>query len=80
MSAAGDHVVVDAEPLRGGDTPRQHVLAAHAVLESRLALEHEHVVAGASQLVRHAGPRESAAHDDRVEAHAVPRPRWKSGE
>jgi hypothetical protein len=37
-----NQVVEDAEPTSRGDAPRQDVLAADAVLEVGLALEHEY--------------------------------------
>jgi hypothetical protein len=49
MSSGGKQVVSGTQSTGGRYSPRQHVLAAHSILELGLSLQHEDFVASTSQ-------------------------------
>ena len=67
MTARGQQIVEHTEPPRRRDSPRQHVLSPHAVLELFLALEHQHAAAAAGNRRRQCRPGKAAADCDDVQ-------------
>ena len=50
MAAAGEQIIHKAQSARGRHSPRQHILAAHPVLEMSFPLQDQDFVASASQI------------------------------
>ena len=66
VAACSDEIVEHAETARRRDSPRKHVLTAHAVLELRLALEHQNLAALSSEHGGQGRSSETAPDDDYV--------------
>src|SRR6185295_16732182 len=69
MASSGDQIVDDAQPAGSRHTPGQHVLAPDAILELRLLLQDEHLVAGSTQFRGKSCPTETASDRNQVECH-----------
>src|SRR5262249_54431850 len=73
MTAALEQRLIDAERAGFSDAPAMHLLAADAVLEARLALEHEDAVTALGHALRQRRTGEAAAHDDQIVDHRFDR-------
>src|SRR5687768_3816668 len=69
MAAGCNETIEHAEAARPRYSPGQHVLAAHAVLESRLPFENEHLAALSSENGGQSRSSEATSNHDYVDVH-----------